>query len=404
MMGNETSFTSGMVMAENERRFTAERVYIAGAHSRAQTLAVYLQYLYPVTVEAFLYDNDEKNPAWIGRTAVLRMTEAPMGSNTEMSIVNLHTEYPVYIATRGIYHERLAKKLKRIGFSEIYPLTVDLDIYLRNKYLKKYFSDIGREFIKIDGLGRRRKTMLPEKNLSTAIYVVKSIYDAPLRKEYRLAPYEREIQAGAELAKERLSAEILTDHRGEHISGRNRQFCELTAVYWLWKHAEEDIVGLAHYRRHFILPDDWAERMCENGIDVILPVPLFVAPSLEGNYKKRHGSYEWEAMLRYLQEKDEKEYQAAKEFFGRNNLYSPCNMFIMKKAVMDELCGWLFPLLFDVAERCGQKRDGYLNRYPGFLSERLITFFFERNRKRFRIAYSDKNFLESDGRGSDCEI
>ena len=68
-------------------------------------------------------------------------------------------------------------------------------------------------------------------------------------------------------------------------------------------------------------------------------------------------------------------------------------MFIMKREVLDDLCTWLFPILFKIAEHGGIKDNTYLNRYPGFISERLISLFFELNRKRFKVVYADKNFL-----------
>lgn len=37
--------------------------------------------------------------------------------------------------------------------------------------------------------------------------------------------------------------------------------------------------------------------------------------------------------------------------------------------------------------------DKYQNRYPGFLSERLITFFFEYHREKYKVVYADKNFI-----------
>ena len=152
-------------------------------------------------------------------------------------------------------------------------------------------------------------------------------------------------------------------------------------------------MGLAHYRRHFILPPDWLERMLVNRVDVILPVPLYVAPSLRENFRKRHDPMDWDYMMAYLRERDFREAQEAEAFFEKN-LYSPCNMFIMGREVLGELCGWLFPILFAVARHGGTKEDHYDNRYPGFLSERLITFFFEKNRDRYNMVYSDKNFLD----------
>lgn len=353
-----------------------EKIYIVGAHSRARTLAIYLQYLYPeITIEAYLYDNEETNPEKIEGIRVLPLDKA-----------SLNTDYAVYIGTKGIYHPQIIKHLRELGFKKIYPVTAEFDLYLRNEYLKKYFAASGREFVKIDRLYKQ------EKVETASIYVVRSANDRPLHQDYVLKPYEKEIQAGAALTPKRLSETGLTDCTGDNISYKNRQFCELTALYWLWKHAKEEIIGLAHYRRHFILPTDWFIHMQKNQVDVILPIPLYVAPSLEENYKSRHDPADWDYMMEYIKNRDEQEYREARMFF-QSNLYSPCNMFIMRKKVLDELCTWLFPILFAVAAHGGQKEDNYLNRYPGFLSERLLTFFFEKNRSRYKIVYSDKNFL-----------
>ena len=87
-----------------------------------------------------------------------------------------------------------------------------------------------------------------------------------------------------------------------------------------------------------------------------------------------------------------KEYDAAERIFS-GNLYSPCNMLIASKEVLGQLCEWMFPILFAVAEHGGEKEDPYLNRYPGFISERLITYFFESRREKYRVVYANKNFL-----------
>lgn len=359
-----------------ERNFMEKKIYIFGAHSRAQTTGAYLNYLYPyLEIEAYLYDNKESNPDKIGKIQVLQLD----------GDVPLHTNYPVFIGTRGVYHPGITERLKSLGFEKIYPVTVELDQKLRNAYLEKYFTSNGRIFPRIDKPGSKTEK-------AVAVYVVRSIFDRPLQEPYELAPYEKEIQAGAALTRERLSDQMATDDTGNHISNRNKQFCELTALYWIWKNAKEDIVGLEHYRRHFILPSDWTECMRENDVDVILPSPLYVAPSVADNYKKRHNPSDWEYMMQYLKENCGEEYGQAKEFFGKN-LYSPCNMFIMRKEVLDELCAWLFPVLFQTAGFGGEREDCYQNRYPGFLSERLMSFYFEKHRERYKVVYADKNFL-----------
>lgn len=412
------------------------KIYIVGAHSRGRTLKAYLEYLYPdVRTEAFLVDDMSENP------------ESADGIPVELIRKGLHTDYPVYLATRGIYHQKLAESLRRVGMQEIIPVTVELDRKLRNAYVRSRRKEEGKAFRMIDSLpaggvgkacgfltdergktdsgsaGSREETdghmetdrfsecgqretgsssackqkatdmPLPDRCEKTAaIYVAHSAFDQHLQTPYRLAEKERILQVGAALTDKRLSPGGLTDCEGENISARNRQYCELTGLYWIWKHAREDYVGLVHYRRHFLLPPDWAERMEANRIDVLLPVPLYVAPDIAGNYRERHIASDWDFLMEYFKKELPEEYRDAERFFA-GNLYSPCNMLIARREVLDRLCSWLFPILDAVRTCGGEKADPYMNRYPGFISERLITYYFERDKSGYRIAYADKSFL-----------
>lgn len=347
-----------------------KNIYIVGAHSRARTLGVYLTKIeHDIKIKAYLYDNDEPNPDSIEGIPVIKF-----GENA-----SLETDCPVYLGTRGVYHSALTEKLKKLGMKEIIPVTPQLDMELRNRFLMLYYAEMGRSYKKLDNISE-----------SICIYVTRSVFDKTLRHEYQLSTFQKEIQVGAALTEERVCG--LTDDTGENISDRNRQFCELTALYWIWKNTKQDIVGLEHYRRHFLLQNDWYQKMKENDIDVILPTPLYVAPSIAQNYKDRHIASDWDFMMDYLKRIYPKDYKEAVIFFD-TNLYSPCNMFIIKKEILDELCTWLFPILFVCAEHSGEREDLYQNRYPGFLAERLMTFFFEKNREQIKIVYADKEFL-----------
>lgn len=51
------------------------------------------------------------------------------------------------------------------------------------------------------------------------------------------------------------SKEYLNDNTLDNISFKNKNYCELTGVYWLWKNSSDldsDPIGIVHYRRYFV--------------------------------------------------------------------------------------------------------------------------------------------------------
>ena len=52
---------------------------------------------------------------------------------------------------------------------------------------------------------------------------------------------------------------MIGDDTGDNISELNRNFNELTAIYWAWKNYDKlgnpDYIGLAHYRRFLAIYD-----------------------------------------------------------------------------------------------------------------------------------------------------
>ena len=358
-----------------------EKVYIFGAQSRGKTLKGYLEFLYPeVKILSFLVDDMAENATEIDGIPVRRTERGQEWDNSAR----------VFIATKGIYHAEIQNRLTKLDFHEIIPVTVEVDNFFRNEYVKKYMKQQGREFVKLVQLPSPKQAA--PMGVSARIYMAKSIYDKPLQTIFSLPEYVKPIQVGAILTEERLEADILTDCLGDNISHKNRQYSELTALYWIWKHAREEIVGLCHYRRHFVLPDNWLAIMAENEIDVILPVPTVVLPNIGENYRERHDATDWKFLMEYLQYNSQDDYKVAEKVFGES-LYSPCNMFIAKRKIVDELCQWMFPILEAVERNGGIKTDVYQNRYPGFISERLITLFFHKRCKQYKIVYADKVFL-----------
>ncbi|MBR5765764.1 MAG: DUF4422 domain-containing protein [Lachnospiraceae bacterium] len=369
----------------------SESYYVFGAHPRGRTLYEYLRTLKPQDrMLGFLFDNDEVNPDEADGMPVIDLRNL----NSSLAGSEYDLTASVYIATRGEYHEVITGRLSKLGFNNIIPVTPELDMDLRNRYVERSFREKGKRFYKIEGV---KDALYDGTDDRACLFIAKTPYDSEFEKPVPLKEYEKIIQAGCALTDARLKEAAFFDNESlpaDNISDRNAQFSEMTALYWIWKHSEFDFAGLEHWRRRFLLPNDWIDIIEQDGIDVILPVPLCVMPSLEENYKGRHIPGVWDEAMRIIGELHTDEHVSAVDYFKENRLYSPCNMLIARREVLDDYCSWVFPILLELNDRMGTFDDKYQNRYPGFVSERLLTYFFDVNSDKYNVAYADKSFLK----------
>ena len=60
------------------------------------------------------------------------------------------------------------------------------------------------------------------------------------------------VQVNAEKNNYVIDENYFLDNVGDNISIKNENYCELTALYFMWKNIKnEDVLGLNHYRRYF---------------------------------------------------------------------------------------------------------------------------------------------------------
>lgn len=270
--------------------------------------------------------------------------------------------------------------LTRWGFQHLMPYDTDMDNLLKRNFFKKEFAQRHQNFSLID----ESKTVF--------VYMAKSIVDKPLKNYPNvLSPHIIPIQVGAALTDEKITD--VTDNTGDNISERNRHFSETTALYWMWKNVEADYLGLCHYRRLWKNLDCIAEKLQDDIIDVVLPVPTLCVHSVYEDYMERYIPAVYPTMLDVLREMSPEYYEASKEIY-RGHVFYACNMLIAKRKVLHELCQWMFPMVFEIEKRIGDLPDPYQNRYAGFCTERLITLYFLYNKEKWRITHADKIFIE----------
>lgn len=174
----------------------------------------------------------------------------------------------------------------------------------------------------------------------------------------------------------------LSDNTGNNISEKNKNFCELTGIYWVWKNTQDDIVGFDHYRRYFInksngkilTAKDIESILKEN--DAILPQKdpyEFLGKTASQYFGDRHDPLIW-TLCRDVIKKKYPEYLDDFDWYSYQYSGYGYNMIISKQEVINAYNKWMFDILFELDKKENlEKYTGYNQRMWGFLSERLIN-------------------------------
>ena len=200
--------------------------------------------------------------------------------------------------------------------------------------------------------------------------------------------------AGAALAKS-VPEGYLRDDAGDNISDRNKNYCELTALYWAWKNMDTtevlkdgSSIGLCHYRRYFatpltgrksILSRGFADRLMSRCSVAVPRARNYVIETNYSHYVHAHHAQDLDLTREIISEKYP-EYLDAFDRRMRMTRGHRFNMFIMRWDILDRYCQWLFDILFDLETKLDissySERD---QRVYGFVSERLLDVWLDAN-------------------------
>ena len=182
-------------------------------------------------------------------------------------------------------------------------------------------------------------------------------------------------------------------HEGDNIDFLNPWYCELTGLYYLWKHVDDDIVGLEHYRRYFVNSKN--KLLSESEIRKILEKNDVIAyrynnaNAVKAMYDTGKGKELALALaiVNVLYGTDLANFIKSK-FYGKSIFEN--NMFFCKKEILNKYCEFIFNVLKEFDEYHKFK----IPRIDGYISEYMLGPWLEYNRYKIafpkRIAY-DKN-------------
>lgn len=192
-------------------------------------------------------------------------------------------------------------------------------------------------------------------------------------------------------------------HDGDNIDHLNPWYCELTGLYYMWKHSTAKFVGLEHYRRFFASPKrnksrmtiQEAEKILEDH-DIILCNYRHEPDFCAYKYFQRAGKID--DLDQFIDMLDEKFYPLGTQFkaYTCERSLRQCNMFIARREIMVRYCEWLFPKLAMFDKYIGI--DDRNLRIDGYLAEHIFGLWVRQQKlKVYDAVKVEMHFIEVSG-------
>ena len=182
-------------------------------------------------------------------------------------------------------------------------------------------------------------------------------------------------------------------HEGDNIDFLNPWYCELTGLYYLWKHVDDDIVGLEHYRRYFVnnkgnLLSESEIRNAITDCDVLCikedysrRIPNYIISYWDRN----RTTIEIQKFLLFIKHFIGEDFCNFCEQYMYGNWHALGNMFIGKKTVINEYCEYIFDLTLNYIEAERNFNREIPRRMIGYFTEFLFGAWLIYNQKKIKF-------------------
>jgi hypothetical protein len=316
-----------------------------------------LKELYGLIPECFVVSSLENNPPEIDGIAVRALDDVAQ-------------DLAVLVCVTELLQDEVVANLKTRGFRHYIRLTQDVEHALMGAYFEK-----GGRFRLADTHGKG--------DVDFKLYEVKNHRDKPLAFHPDLKEYEVSIQAGADLTDERIAD--LTDNTGENISGKNKQYCEMSATYWVWKNTSNAWKGIEHYRRHLLAEPG----MLHEDVDAIMPLPYICYPNTMAQFRRFVSEDVLQALLRALKDLHPDKYEEYYAILYGQYQYT-YNLVAARADVFDAYCSWFFEITEHMETMADSVPEIGDTRALSYVAEVLTNLYFMYNGGRLNIRHVGK--------------
>jgi hypothetical protein len=339
------------------KQITEKKFVIYGAQVVAYGAYRALKNLYHVVPECFVVSSRNNNPDKIDGISV-------------KTLFDIERDVMVIICVTELLQDEIIANLKENGFTNYIRLTQKLE----HQLMELYFSKEGR-FCIAGNVGK------PETDFK--LYEVKNHRDKTLAFHPELREFEKAIQAGAALTDMRIAD--IADNTGDNISEKNKQYCEMTATYWVWKNTRSKWKGIEHYRRHLLVEPE----MLSDDLDAVMPLPYICYPNTLRQFRRFVSEDVLQALLKALKELHPDKYEEYCEKLYGEYQYT-YNLVIAREDVFDAYCSWFFEITEYMETMSGSVREIKETRALSYVAEVLTNLYFMYNGKNLNIRHVAK--------------
>lgn len=289
----------------------------------------------------------------------------------ELEKAELAPDAFVLVAVTELLQNEIVTALQARGITNYFLLTAHEEHLL----MSAYFDRIGKFPL--------AKERAENPKVDLAIYEVRNHRDKPLTKRPPLQAYEHTIQAGAAVTEERVAP--LLDNTGVNISAKNKQYCEMTATYWVWKNTKHAWTGIEHYRRHLLV----TPVMLAENVDAILPLPYLCWPNTLAQFRRFVGAEVVDALLRALKTLHPNEFQEYATILKGSYQYT-YNLVCARREVFEDYCTWFFHITEYMEILADEVPAIKETRALSYVAEVLTNLYFMSHNTKWIIRHVEK--------------